>query len=426
MERPHAKRRGPPLDLRPPPNPASHVRRPVAAALAAAFVLSACQDPAGVGLGLIDEDQSDPSVRIVPLAEIDTLAISGSAIGIADPNNALGQSRVLVGQVLDPVYGDARAIGYVDAIQPAAARELEAGEVRQVWLEMPRSYAYGDTTTTLPVELHAIQGSWEARPSYPADTVFAVGPTLATADLAPGDTLARFDLPASWVSANAATLVGDDFGDAFEGFGLQTAAGFAAMPGAVYGLGTFAADGAGLRVATDEDTLRFGLSEVFTSISTTVPTAPPPGVLPLRYGSGAAVQFQADLAAVGSTPLARALLRFSVDESLTEQGSFVRPLPRVAFLFGVGPAVDADPTCRVLGLVTFADGVASLSDSRILTRCLQTALVNPAAGFDRFEIRQDNRADNTPASLDVLPIVLPTPGMDRPPRFTLTLVGPSV
>ena len=90
------------------------------AAFAACTVLSACQDPAGVGLGLIDEEQLDPSVRTVALSGLGTTPDTTIAIGIADGTNTdLLQTRVLVGSVVDPTYGDARARAYVDVIQAA-------------------------------------------------------------------------------------------------------------------------------------------------------------------------------------------------------------------------------------------------------------------------------------------------------------------
>ena len=362
--------------------------RTLAVAALAALALSACQEPAGVGLGLIDEDQSDPQVQTVPLVEIDTLTFGAPAIGIADANNTRPQGRVLVGDVQDAVFGDARALGYVDAIQPGGDLP-DADDVRQVWLEMPRVYAYGDTTTALPVTLSQIQGSWEASASYPTDTTFAVGPVLATATVtsAVADTLVRFDLPASWVRANAATLVGDGFQDDFEGFALRTADGFAPAPGAVYGLGTFGSQGAGIRLTTDEDTLFYSLSEVFTSIATQPPTDAPASVLPVRRNSGAELRFGADLSAFGAVPLARGILRLPIDESLAQVGSFVRPISTRSVLYGVRGADEETPSFVSLGTITVTDGQAVLTDTRPLTTALQQSILNPdRLRFDRFEI----------------------------------------
>lgn len=409
-----------------PPALRPHVRLPAVAAVAAALALSACQDPAGVGLKLIDEEQADPSVRVVPLADLDTTAASAPAIGIAAANNALAQSRVLVGDVRDPAFGDASAVAYVDALQPAAARDLDAGEVRRVWLEMPRTYAYGDTTTVLPVELRAIEGEWEASTGYPADTAFAVGPALATASLAAADTVARLDLPEAWVRANAATLVGDGFADAFEGFAVQTAAGFAAAPGVVYGLDTFAQRGAGIRLVTAEaDTLVFPLSEVFSSISTGPPAAPPAEILTVRRGAGAGVRFTADLGDIGAVPLARGVLRLPLDPSYAEDGPFVRPLAPLATLVGVREAAgEPDRRVRLGELGVTGGGDFAVLDTRALTAELQRVLADPTdGGFDRYEVVPPPAPLPNPASLDILPVLRTVPGADRPARFVLTLVG---
>ncbi len=400
--------------------------RTLAVAAIAALALSACQDPAGVGLGLIDEEQSDPSVRVVALADLDTLTFDRPAIGLATvaATNSRPQTRVLVGDVLDPVFGDVRALAYVDAGQPAAARSLESDDVREVWLEMPRSYTYGDTTTALPVSLHDIQGDWDASNDYPSDTTFAVGEALVTATLVQADTLVRFNLPASWVSRNAATLVGTTFSDDFEGFALQPEAGFVASPGVVFGLGTLSAQGAALRLATDEDTLSFPLSEVFSSISAQAPAAPPAGILPVRRGTGSEVRFTADLSALGPVPLARGMLRLPLDESFAEVGTFVRPLAQRSVAFGVRGAGSASPTYVPLGVLNVSGGLASLTDTGALTSALQNLLISPeTGGFDRYEIRPDLNPDLNPASLDILPVRRPQPGDDSVPRLTLTLVG---
>ena len=338
------------------------------------------------------------------------------------------QPRVLIGQVSDPVFGDARAIGYVDFLRPNAAADVEETEVNEVWLEMVRSYTYGDTTATLPISLHEIQGSWEASQSYSPDTVFSVGAALATVNVVQEDSLVRFDLPASWVGQNAATLVGESFADDFEGFALQTGPGFAAAPGVVFGLSTFAAAGARLRLAyTDNDgeadTLSYPLSEVFSSLATEPPTASA-GYLPLRRGSGTAVRFDADFGAFAQLPLSRGILRLPLEASLATDGSFVRPLADRSVLFGVNDTDDGEPEYEPLGIVTVSDQFGVLVETRTLTARLQQLLLDPTeSGFDRFEIRPDGDPEFNPASLDILPIRFPTDDPGQSPRLTLTVVG---
>lgn len=391
------------------------------AAAAAVLVLSACQDPAGVGLGLIDEEQLDPNVRTVELTGLTAVADTAIAIGTADPSEPDFQARVLVGRVQDPVFGDARSTAYVDVSRPASLpNNATAANVTAAWLVLERSYAYGDTTTTLPLELRPIQGTWSADTGYPADTLFATGDLLATTNVAPADTLARFDLPSSWVSANAATLVADNLGAVFEGFGIDVPAGFAASPGAVYGLDTFATAGSGLRVVVSGDTLVYPLSEVFSSIAVTSPPATTSNVLPIRVGAGSFIEFGADFDGIGAAALARARLSLPVDESLTREGSFVRPIAENSLLFGIrgeGTARERRPLARLF----LRDGELRVEDTTDLTEALQQVLLDPAAAFDRYEIVPLRSA----ASLNVVPILLPSAEGQRTPRFTLTVVGAS-
>ncbi|WP_420457565.1 hypothetical protein [Rubrivirga sp.] len=397
--------------------------RSLVAAVAAALVLSACQDPAGVGLGLIDEEQLDPNVRTVLLTDVAPTADTTVAIGIAsDRDPALIQSRVLVGRVQDPVFGDARSVAYVDFVRLAELPDdAEAADVTAAWLVLERSYTYGDTTTTLPLELRPVQGSWTANTGYPADTLFATGDLLATTDVAPADTSARFDLPASWVAANAATLLSDTFGDDFEGFGIDVPAGFTPSPGAVVGFDTFASTGSGLRVVVAGDTVAYALSEVFSSIAVTPAPGTTPNVLPARVGSESVVRFNADFGTVGPAALARARLSLPLDLSLTREGSFVRPVPSRSFLVGVRTVDGEERRFPLSDNVVFDGGELTVFDTGRLTAEVQQVLLDPGSAFERYELVPLRGA----ASLDILPILLSGAPDDRAPRFTLTVVGAS-
>ncbi len=413
---------GLPLGKAVPPSPASHLVRRLAAAAVAALALSACQDPAGVGLGLIDESQPTPSAISVPLAELDTLQNRVSTIGIASASADPTQARVLIGSVVDPTFGDASAVAYIDFIQPTMPSGTEASDVRSVWLELRRDYVYGDTTTALPVELRPISGTWEADTDYPVDTLFSVGNVLSTTTVTMADTLRRFDLPSSWVSSNAATLVGASFTDTFEGFALQAPSTFSPAPGAIYGFGTFSSAGSGLRVALPDDTLFFPLSEVFSSITTTPPPAQP-DILPVRATSRASLRFTApiDTAAV-RPPLSRAALRLPLETAYTEQGTFVRPLAAAGLLFGIR-SQGGEESRTSLGTVVISDGVALLSNASFLTTRLQAVLLGTEVPFTRYELIPIASLTTNAASLSILPVRLPTVGSDEVPHLTLTVVG---
>ena len=386
------------------------------AAFAACTVLSACQDPAGVGLGLIDEEQLDPSVRTVPLSSLGTTPDTTIAIGIADGTNTdLLQTRVLVGSVVDATYGDARARAYVDVIQAAdLPSDATAEDVTAAWLVLTQNYVYGDTTTTLPLELRPITETWFADTDYARDRTLSTGDVLATTEVSVADSLRQFDLPASWVAANAATLVGDGFLDAFEGFAIDIPADYVPAPGAVYGFSTFASTGSGLRVVVGEDTLVYPLSEVFSSVTSGTASTPPSTALPVRNNSGLAVGFEVDFSTIGASALARARLRLPLDESFAAEGPFVRPIPARSVLYGIN-----DDGRVALAEVLYVDGELSVTNTSILTPLVQRILLDPSTGFDRYEVLPSSGT----TSLDILPIRLPSVGTTDLPRFTLTVVG---
>ena len=397
------------------------VRFSVAAA-AAVLVLSACQDPAGVGLGLIDEEQLDPNVRTVAVTGLAETPDTTIAIGIASSSNtALAQTRVLAGRVTEPVFGDARAVAYVDFLQSGALDDdAEAGDVVDAWLQLDRAYVYGDTTTTLPLELRPIQGTWSANRDYPADTLFTVGEVLSTTDVVVADTLRRFDLPASWIAANAALLVGAEFDDQFEGFALDVPAEFAAAPGAVFGFNTFVSEGSGLRVVVDEDTLLYPLSEVFSSIAVDPPAMAPTETLAIRAGSGRAIRFDADFAAVGPTPLAQARLRLPVDASLAQEGPFVRPIAPLSRLVGIRTEDGVENATPLANVAYDGDDELLVLDPGPFTQIVQSFLLTPSEGFERYELRPLS----TTASLNIFPVrLMPGAPPETAPRFSLTVVG---
>ena len=407
-----------------PPAPHS-VSRSVAAALFAALVLSACQDPAGVGLGLIDEERSDPSVRTVALTGLDTLQTSTPAIGIALASSPLAQARVLVGDVADDVFGDVRSVAYVDFVQPTVG-DVEETDVTEVWLELRRDYAYGDTTTALPVALREVEGEWEADRGYATDTLFATGPVLSTTTVqgTAADSLQRFDLPQSWVSANRGLLVGDreTFLDTFEGFALAASDGFAPGPGAVYGFRTYSGGGSSMKVATESDTLSFPLSEVFSSIGLTPPQVlATDDVVPVRASSRASLQFTAALDGVPQTALARVALRLPLDVSLAREGAFVRPIAPAAALYGF--RADSDDR-TVLGRLDVSGSEGVLNDTRVLTDALQATVLDPArGGFTRYEVLPLGSLSGDAVSLSILPVTRPDPTSATGARLVLTLVG---
>ena len=380
--------------------------------------LPACQDAAGVGLGLVDGVDADPSVEAVTATSVDTLLDVRPLIGFADSTAALSQTRVLVGDVVDPVFGDVRAVGYLDFTRPAVGDTVEAGDVRSVRLELERAYVYGDTTTVLPLALREVRGRWSVTTDYAADTTFDAGPVLSTASVSVADSVVAFELPAAWVEGNAEALLAGDFNEAFEGFAVEPTA--RPAPGAVFGFQT-QSPRTRLRVVTVDDTLSYPVGEVFTSVQRAPSAAAPARFVPAQVGTGRGVRLRFPLGEVGPVPLARAVFEAPVDASVSRDGAFVRPLARRAVLFGV----TADGDRVFVGLVTVADGVAS---ARSLNLAAVQRGVLGESDFASFELLPGaslgaSGAVSAPASLDVLPVV--RLGGAEAPRLTLTVAGRS-
>ncbi len=267
--------------------------RAYALAFAGLALLSACQDSSQVGLGLIDDDVPTPGVRVLGATAVDTVAYDLVTSGFADLSSP-SQTRVLVGNVRDALYGDAQATAYLDAIVPSQA--LPSGfadrPVTSVRLELRRDYAYGDTTAAFPVELRQVTATW-APTGLPADTTLATGSLLTTATVRGADSLAVFDLPQSWLDANVGLFTRSTFSSDFEGFELRAPT--VTGDGAVFGFNVARIDAntaakSFLRVATARDTVRFRISEVFSRLTPGMPGMAPPGRLLLRAGSGTGAQ----------------------------------------------------------------------------------------------------------------------------------------
>ena len=396
----------------------------VAAPFLVALTLAACQEPTGVGLGLIDDDTSTPAARELPATSA-TLRSAATTTGGFAAGGTPAQSRVLVGSVVDAVYGDATAVGYLDASSPTAGRptnfqdstitavalQLRFDDYDPVGPDTLAFYVYGDPTAPLPVEVREVTASW-APTDLAVDTTLPTGDVIATATISPADTTVTIDLAPSWVAANLDKIRSSDFVTAFEGFEVRVPDGTVA--GAVRG---FDATQSAVLVATPGDTLRFPVNEVLTSLAQGAPAATA-GVLPLRAGRPEAVAFAFDFPSVGAVALARAELRLPLFRDGTGEAGFIRPLAREAILFGV--AADSSRSQPVFLRVP-PSGDALTTDVSLLTPFVQDVLIGTQQ-FDRYEV---TLATN-PVSLDVFPVYATPPAGQRAPRFVLTVVGQPV
>lgn len=383
--------------------------------LATLVVLSACQDPAGVGLGLIDDQLSNPNEQLVAASLVDTVKVDVSTAGFTESGSTQPQTRVLAGRVQDALYGDASAIAYIDAKRPASipSRFTDTTRVTFVRLELVRNYVYGDTTSVLPMQLRQVDGSWTPS-GLSSDTTLGTGDLIKAFNVSASDTLVTVDLPAAWVAANGSQFAAADFLSAFEGFALSVDSTVAPMPGAVVGFNV-ASSQSRIRVGSRSDTLSFLFSEVFTKIRRGPAGIAPPGLLPLRAASPRGAKLSFDFDIVGALPLSRAMLRLPIDRSLSgTDGAFKRPLATRVGLYAIQGAA-----ASLLGEVAVRNSGDPISvASTTLTNTIQDVLLGTVE-LTRFEAR----LPVSPVSLDVFPMVLHGPADQPRPRFALTVVG---
>ena len=386
------------------------------AALAACLVLSACQSPSGVGLGLIDDAGDDPAAVAVPAASTDTLQTTFTTAGVAQSDAVGFQARVLAGSVVDALYGDARATATIDALRPTSVPEDFADSTLVgLELQLVRDYVYGDTTATVPLEVRPVVGGWSPT-GLPSDTTLGTGDVVATFAPLATDSLVVVPLSADYVASAQATFTSDDFSSAFEGFSILPSPDATPMPGAVVGFDT---ERSRIVARTSGgDSLVYPLSEVYTEIIRETPTvAPPPGRLLLQALAPTGLALQFDLSSYLNLPLARARLKLPLDRTLSgDEGAFVRPLASFAEFFGR----TEDGARVVLATLTVPDDgdAATLPQSSQLTATIQSVLLGNTV-YDRYEVL----VRPTPASLDVFPLIVEPDPAGPAPRLLLTLVG---
>ncbi len=387
----------------------------------ALVLLSACQDPSTVGLGLIDEDSPNPNVRTIEAASVDTVRYDLVTSGIADGTPPT-QSRVLVGSVHDALYGDAEARAYVDASAPTLPSGFRERPITRITLELRREYAYGDTTTALEMELRRVTGTWSPT-GLPSDTTLGTGDLLTTATTTGRDSVVVFTLPPAFVAANDSLFKSATFGSSFEGFELRpvTPAGAGAVYGFnVTGLSGIPARRGFIRVATARDTVAFPLSEVYTRLTSGTPGMAPMGRRLVRAGSATGIKLTFPFESLARLPVSQATLRLPLDPALAgTDGPFKRPLARFGTLFlreTTGPA----------GYITPLQAVGS-TDLRTtapveLTRFVQQLVLGQRT-FRQFEVRFADVLQSSTVSLDVLPVITDGTTPTTRPRLAVTVVS---
>ena len=387
------------------------------ALLGATLLLTACEDPSNVGVGLIGEEGGEPVVERVDLAAFDSTGgrdVTG--------NTAL----VLAGRVDDPLLGTLAATGYLD-FSAVGAEDLAGFRdttLASATLQLVPDYVYGDTTGTVTLELRSVAeevGNAEAA-SASADTTLPAGELITSFSFPLTDTLVSVPLPAAWVAAKDTTLRSERATSVFHGFQIAPA------PGDVGTVVGFDRSESRLRAIAGADTVFFGEGnngvKAFSSLERTGEVALPPDRVLLQDGIGPRLRLDLDLETSDllGNALNRAEIRLYPDTlALDGSATLHRPRPPVLLLYAVeedgSEFLSAVGELRDEGYYAFSD--ASGSGGGTVQVSLRTVLQRDLLGdpfFDHFEIA-------VPSSFNTLnPLLFYGAGADETaPRAVLTL-----
>ena len=279
---------------------------PLAFALGA-LTLSACDGASPAGDDLIGQG-GDPVVNTLALADLSVVSVDDYSGGLALGSQPT-QTRLLVGRVADPLFGDVAATAYVDFARPALPDGFAGATPSSVALILP----IGD----LRLWRHAWRPSRSAsrrcsetgrpRPiSLDAGQAIQIGTPFSSVTLPDTARTVTVQLSSSWVASSDSLLTGSDYAAAFEGFALTPSATFGAVRG-------FTAGGIRLRVVAGSDTLEYFANEVYSRVVTT----PPATGTSVRDGSGRALALNLPLEAdsLRDSALSQARLVVRLDTS---------------------------------------------------------------------------------------------------------------
>jgi hypothetical protein len=304
-------------------------------ALCGLLFFAACEDPSGVGIGLIGDRVDAPqSLSVTPGIDQRTIpSITGNA------------TRFLAGRVQDPLLGTSTAIGQVDfggvASVPAGFRD---GPVTEAVLLLVPNYVYGDTLGPITLRLRNLESEWQAVNAR-SDTRLSLGAPVLEFSFNPldyigADSLIRLELPLDWVAAYENVLLSENFVDVFHGFALEHVHG-----NTVVG---FLRAGTQLVVTAGEGPVSYPAGKTLTTIDHNATGSPihDQQHLILHNGVGRVADIGIELGDVNNAVLNRASIILQVDTLLTQQftpASFVRPQVNILELLGVNQAGELFP-----------------------------------------------------------------------------------
>ncbi len=370
------------------------------------LLLSACDNPTGVGSELLGEQGGDPvEIQFVPV-EMST-SVETDVTGGSGP-----LQRMLVGVTEDADLGQIRATGHMDFVAPASAlsADFSGNAVTSATLYLDRGYVYGDTTSSITVRLDDLGDEWTATEAK-ADTTFPVGSFAAEHTFGSTTALVGVPLPADWVARWDAALRSSSFSDDFHGFRIEAVSG-----DAVAGFDQY---GSFLQAVAGGDTVYFPASRTHSTLRFQEPFSPPQDAVVLQdgRGMGTVLRFEIEDDRLDVAALSRARLEIPFDSTLSSDApsGYVRPFASISGLTLDAVSVDSGARYSLDAKASVVGGKIRFESSDLLS--VIRLLLSGGSALDHFELR----VNPTLVSLDVLRLASPA-SPSSVPRIVLTAV----
>lgn len=341
-----------------------------------------------------------------------TLAPTSTGTEAYTPTSG-NRTRVLVGRVADPLFGEVEAKGYVDVSAPTTSA-IEADSIEGVRLKLWGQYRYGDTTATTELTVKEMSESWRAA-GRRTDTTLTAGTTIVSgASFSPASDRIEITLPDSWIETHSELLLSGagTFNSDFHGFELSAPDGKLVRG--------FVADSSAMVLSANDTTYTYEVSrQLVTTRRLQEPDAPEGRrVVQGATGPGFSLSFDLTADSIASSVLSRFKLVVPVDRSAMDArtpAGFQRPYPEQLSLLAVQP--DGNRVRLETGEPS-EDGSAFVFDSPQLASALQDVLLGKEE-VDHFLV-----TGSVPPSIGLDPalVVGHQPGKRDGPHARLTIV----
>lgn len=381
-------------------------------ALALLLLLSACEDPSNVGLGLIGESGGEPELISLPVEDLlptDAPEHMGGVVAHVGTNPT---PRFLAGTVDDPLLGFIEAMGYVDfQLVGGISEGFRAGPVSSATLIFTPDYVYGDTTSVVSLQVSEVTDAWDA--GSPVDTTIAPARVLAAVTVPPTIGTLEIPLPDEWVQENDALLRSTTFTADMQGFEVRSTAG-----NAVLGFGTTSAR---FQVVSAGDTVRYTMQRALTTTRSQPVASTNPFVMQDGLATARVLVLPDTVSAIGPAGVNGALIRLPIDTLAIHQQKppgFVRPMLEQVWMTGRVRGNDGEMSNAFVVSATLSGGVLLWPNRSIPEGFFQDMLAGREVEL---------RVAPANSSFTINPIFLSSPGSaERDPVVVLTLTRAGV